>query len=46
MVPAASHRIALVPRYSGYYTSNSIAVYRAFTYYGHTFQCVLLDASF
>ena len=32
MVPADSHRISLVPRYSGYCSSNKISVYRAITY--------------
>ena len=46
MVLAVSHRIPPVPRYSGYYTSIAMYVYRAITCYGSSFQMIQLDATF
>ena len=42
MVPADSHRIPRVPRYSGYRYARTGYVYRAVTLYGRTFQSVPL----
>ena len=42
MVPANSHRISLVPRYSGYWPLHNLDAYGTFTPYGQTFQFVLL----
>ena len=38
MVPANSHRISPVPRYSGYLTHYQSYVYETFTLYGWSFQ--------
>ena len=42
MVPADSHRIPRVPRYSGYCYASDFFVYQPFTFYGVTFQSLLL----
>ena len=42
MVPADSHRIPRVPRYSGYHYASSCFEYRTVTVYGQSFQAVLL----
>ena len=43
MVPADSHRIPRVPRYSGYCYALDIFVYQPFTFFGVIFQSLLLD---
>ena len=46
MVLTVSHRIPLVPRYSGYYTSVRICTYRAITCCGSSFQMIQFDLTF
>ena len=42
MVPADSHRIPRVPRYSGYHYASYGFVYGPITFYGATFQMLPL----
>ena len=43
MVRADSHRIPLVPRYSGYHYSNQDFKYRTITFFGWVFQNIFLS---
>ena len=43
MGPADSRRITRVPRYSGYHYAKSHFEYRTITFYGYSFQNILLD---